>query len=36
MKQLEKNIEAKLRDKIKQLGGRAYKWVSPRECRSDG
>lgn len=29
MKQLEKNIESKLRDKIKQLGGRAYKFVSP-------
>ncbi len=26
---LEKNIEAKLRDKVKELGGRAYKFVSP-------
>lgn len=26
---LEKHIEAKLRDKAKQLGGRAYKFVSP-------
>lgn len=29
MKKLEKDIESKLRDKIKQLGGRAYKFVSP-------
>lgn len=26
---LEKEIEAKLRDKVKALGGRAYKFVSP-------
>ncbi len=30
MKQLEKEIEAILRDKVKSLGGRAYKFVSPR------
>ncbi len=26
----EKEIEIKLRDKVKELGGRAYKFVSPR------
>lgn len=30
----EKEIEIKLRDKVKELGGRAYKFVSPRQCRS--
>lgn len=28
---LEKQLEAKLRNKIKELGGRAYKFVSPRK-----
>lgn len=31
MEQLEKEIETKLRDKVKSLGGRAYKFVSPRQ-----
>lgn len=26
---LEKDIEAKLREGIRKIGGRAYKWVSP-------
>jgi hypothetical protein len=26
---LERNIEALLRDKVKEIGGIAYKWVSP-------
>lgn len=29
-KMLEKEIESKLREKVKSLGGRAYKFVSPR------
>lgn len=29
MKMLEKELETKLRNKIKILGGRAYKFVSP-------
>lgn len=29
---LESEIETKLRDKVKELGGRAYKFVSPRKC----
>lgn len=29
MKQLENEIEEKLRNKVKSLGGRAYKFVSP-------
>lgn len=28
----EKEIEIKLRDKVKELGGRAYKFISPRQC----
>lgn len=28
---LEKEIESKLREKVKSLGGRAYKFVSPRQ-----
>lgn len=28
---LEKDIEKKLREKVKALGGRAYKFVSPRQ-----
>lgn len=31
---LEKEIEKKLREKVKLLGGKAYKFVSPRKCRS--
>ena len=31
---LEKQLEAKLRNKIKGLGGRVYKFVSPRQFRS--
>lgn len=30
---LEKEIESKLREKVKSLGGRAYKFVSPRQFR---
>ncbi len=30
MRLLEKDLERKLVNKIKELGGRAYKWVSPR------
>lgn len=29
MKMLEKDVEAYLRKKVKAMGGRAYKWVSP-------
>lgn len=29
MKELEKDIESKFRKKVKELGGRAYKFVSP-------
>ncbi len=30
---LEREIEEKLREKVKKLGGRAYKFVSPRTGR---
>lgn len=30
IKEQEKKIEAKFRDRIKELGGKAYKFVSPR------
>lgn len=31
---LENEIEKSLRDKVKELGGRAYKFVSPGNARS--
>lgn len=31
---LEKELEERLRIKVKAKGGRAYKFVSPRQCRS--
>lgn len=30
MQLLEKDLERRLVNKIKELGGKAYKWVSPR------